>query len=249
MSQEALAIPPSLIPTAKLKLTELAVHGWTNHDGKSIGSKSAKRGLTRRRDALAMLTCWQLALRSAECVKLRYDQVDVVSSRVLVAGLKRGRTDSFKLPSTLAATIQNWRSQALTSLNVGDTPAECFFTSRGRPMHEKHVQRATRDFFGLLGLPPSSGYSSHSFRATAAVEAYNRDGLKAAQYLLRHKSPRTTEIYINKQLENDFEISPAFVPDLIRDGAAQDARDGLATPQRSERAASVDGAILKLYAG
>ena len=245
--REALPIPPAIVPAAKRTLSELAKHGWSTHNDNTYGSKSPKRSLTSRRDALAMLTCWQLALRSAECAKLNWSAIDQAGGRVDVQGDKRGEFGSYLLDAELLCAITQWRRIALDSSGLTSSPTRLFFSlTSGNGLSEKSIQKSAAKFFCWLGW---SRGSSHSFRASAAVEAYNAAGLKAAQYLLRHKSPRTTELYVNKLKKLDFQLTPAFLPEEIRGELYNDASAELA----AQRSRDLDGSrvypTISLFAG
>lgn len=207
-------IPREIEDDVRRTLESIARQGWFARNGNLIGNPNDQRSVfAQRRNAVACLTMWQLALRSEEAVRLSWSEVDLKKGTTLVQGVKNGKLYKYAIPAPFLRLIQSWFDQC-ESLGIARPSGSVFCTSNGKPMSSPNqLQDFSRKCFIACGWPRGS---SHSFRCSAAVAAAAKGGVEAAQYLLRHGQRSTTEHYLSKLDLTGFQL------DLIRGNETQD---------------------------
>ena len=207
-------IPREIEDDVRLVLRAIARQGWFARNGHLIGKTNDPRSVfAQRRNAVACLTMWQLAMRSQEAVNLKWSAVDLAKQTILVQGVKRGELYKYTIPAPFMTILQSWCDHC-ESAAVVQPNASVFCTRNGNAMSSvNQLQDFARRVFTACLWPRGS---SHSFRCSAAIAAAAKGGVEAAQYLLRHRQRSTTEHYLSKLDLTGFQL------DLIRGDEEQD---------------------------
>jgi integrase len=156
---------------------------------------SAQKSL---RDQCGLLLLARLALRREDLRLLRVGEIDLTRDELYLRHAKGGEEHvlpvAFKdVRETLYLHFQAERREPLEYLLYPKT-------QKTRPLSRTGIDGWFRRCCDLAGV---GGYTMHQLRHAAADDLYRGTGDKgAAQSLLRHKSPGTTEAYLHPMLED-----------------------------------------------
>ena len=162
------------------------------------------------RDYAIVTLMIEAGLRTIEICRLRVEDMFIKSGSPCLRIWGKGHKE--------ADTIRPITWNAYNAINAyknerGAKAGEPMFTSQdhknqGGELTPRSVSRICREGLDAIGLN-SAEFTAHSLRHTAAVTLLeNGGGLFEVQYLLRHESSKTTEIYL-RSLEEDRKIERA----------------------------------------
>lgn len=138
-------------------------------------------------NALVVKLCMQSGLRISDVLELRTSEL---KRRQTVRESKTGKTRRIQWPVGLYEQMQEQAGK--------------YWVFEGRTDRKKHrqrqtvwkdIKRAEKVFKRSGALTKGQNLGTHSARKYAAVNAYQRGGIKAAQKMLNHSDPMITRIY------------------------------------------------------
>lgn len=136
---------------------------------------------------LAVKVAMHTGLRIGDVLRLR--PRDLRTSRPTVREMKTGKTRRISLPRGLLEELR------------GISGDYWVFEGRTNPKRHRTRQAVYKDIrqaaavFQRTGAVRRGQVSTHSARKVAAVDAYQRGGMAAAQRLLNHSDPAITALY------------------------------------------------------
>lgn len=137
---------------------------------------------------LIVRLCMATGLRISDALALKTKQLD--SARPTIREGKTGKTKRLYLPADLRREMQ--------------AQAGRIWVFEGRTDERKHktrqavlkdIKHAQAVFARSGALPAGANLGTHTARKMAAVDAYHRGGMAAAQKLLNHSDPAITALY------------------------------------------------------
>ena len=128
-------------------------------------------------NALIVKLCMQTGLRISDVLELRTCEL---KRRQTVRESKTGKTRRIQWPAGLYEQMQERAGK--------------YWVFEGRTVW-KDIKRAEKVFKRSGALTKSQNLGTHSARKFAAVTAYQRGGMKAAQKMLNHSDPMITRLY------------------------------------------------------
>lgn len=131
--------------------------------------------------------CMATGLRVSDVLELR--TVDL-KRRQTVREKKTGKTRRIQWPADLYEEME--RGAGKYWVFEGRTDPK---KHRQRQTVWKDIKRAEKVFKRSKNLEKSQNIGTHSARKIAAVNAYHRGGMKAAQKMLNHSDPLITRLY------------------------------------------------------
>lgn len=138
-------------------------------------------------NALIVRICMATGLRISDVLELRTAEL---KRRQTVRESKTGKTRRIQWPADLYEQMEKWAGK--------------YWVFEGRTNPKKHrqrqtvwkdIKRAEKVFKRSGALSRGQNLGTHSARKFAAVNAYQRGGMKAAQKMLNHSDPYITRIY------------------------------------------------------
>lgn len=144
-------------------------------------------------NALVMRVCMATGLRVSDVLELRTNQL---RKRQTVREMKTGKTRRIQWPSGLYEEMLSQAGRYWVFESRCDPKKH-----RGRQTVYKDVKRAEKVFKRSHALKKSQNLGTHTARKIAAVDAYHKGGMKAAQRLLNHSDPMVTALYALSDLE------------------------------------------------
>ncbi len=145
------------------------------------------------RERLMFLLAAKLGLRRFEIAKIRYHEINWAERKLRVVG-KGEIPKDLPIPPTVLEALDAW-----VAANEIEGRAPIFpGRQKGRPITADQVGRLMTDAANRYAR---SHITPHQWRHRAATSMSEAYGLKAAQQLLRHASPATTDIYVQDNVE------------------------------------------------
>lgn len=144
-------------------------------------------------NALVVRLCISTGLRVSDVLELRTSQL---RKRQTVREKKTGKTRRVTWPEGLFEQMQEQAGRYWVFESRTDPKKH-----RQRQTVWKDIKRAEAVFKRSRALQKGQNIGTHSARKIAAVQAYQRGGLKAAQRLLNHSDPLITRLYALSNLE------------------------------------------------
>jgi integrase/recombinase XerC len=154
----------------------------------------------RKYDLLFSLT-YYYALRVAEVVSLRLDDLNSPSNQVTIRAAKDGRIRVYDLPEQIEQKFKRWLKERSGLRDVEENPY--IFPSYTLPRSGQLSRDAAQAEFRLLCRKANLGVprSIHDLRHTAAQEMIRGgEDLATVQGWLRHRDIESTKTYIDDQV-------------------------------------------------
>ena len=161
--------------------------------------KAAKKA-SRKYDLLFSLT-YYYAMRVAEVVSLRLDDLNGQSHQVTVRAAKDGRVRVYDLPEQIEQKFKRWLKERSKLRDIEENPY--IFPSATLPRSGHLSRDAAQAEFRLLCRKANVGMprSIHDLRHTAAQEMIRGgEDLATVQGWLRHRDIQSTKTYIDDQV-------------------------------------------------
>jgi len=161
--------------------------------------KAAKKA-SRKYDLLFSLT-YYYAMRVAEVVSLRLDDLNGPSHQVTIRAAKDGRVRVYDLPEQIEQKFKRWLKERSGLRGVEENPY--IFPSATLPRSGHLSRDAAQAEFRLLCRKANVGMprSIHDLRHTAAQEMIRGgEDLATVQGWLRHRDIESTKTYIDDQV-------------------------------------------------
>lgn len=144
-------------------------------------------------NALVVRVCMATGLRVSDVLELKTAQL---KRRQTVRERKTGKTRRVQWPAQLYEQMEQQAGRLWVFESRTDPKKH-----RARQTVWKDVKRAESVFKRSGALARCQNLGTHTARKFAAVEAYHRGGMDAAQRLLSHSDPLITRLYALSDLE------------------------------------------------
>lgn len=222
-SKATLPVPVGLREEFYLAMWELAIYGYFVKSippgAPAFFGRFGCGSLIARRHGLTILWLTAMAGRFNELAKLRLADVD--GCNVQVHRSKGSKSHSIAIDADLIECTKAWHQRIGQQVVRNNSPRE---QARLDAMHRSplllpsatggrlNINVFNRDVAGPLGFLFGCKLSSHCFRATAcqlAMQLVKQDAsldLRFVQSILGHASIRSTEIYIQKQQQQQMPL-------------------------------------------
>lgn len=138
-------------------------------------------------NALIVRLCMATGLRVSDVLELRTAQL---KRRQTIRERKTGKTRRVQWPAQLYEEMQQ-QAGRLWVFECRTDPRK----HRTRQAVHKDIKRAERVFKRSGAVRRCQNLGTHTARKIAAVDAYKRGGMPAAQRLLQHSDPLITRLY------------------------------------------------------
>lgn len=138
-------------------------------------------------NALIVKLCMATGLRISDVLELRTSEL---RRRQTVKESKTGKTRRIQWPAGLYEQMQEQAGKYWVFEGRSDRKKH-----RQRQTVWKDIKRAEKVFKRSGALTKGQNLGTHSARKYAAVNAYQRGGMKAAQKMLNHSDPMITRLY------------------------------------------------------
>lgn len=137
---------------------------------------------------LVVRLCMATGLRISDALALKSAQL--YTARPTVREMKTGKTRRLYIPADLRRELQAQAGRVWVFEGRTDSSRH-----RTRQAVLKDIKRAQAFFRRAGTLPAGCNLGTHTARKMAAVDAYHRGGMPAAQKLLNHSDPAITALY------------------------------------------------------
>lgn len=188
-------------------------------DAKAVlKSFAGKNDIKSIRDALIIRLMMNCGLRSIEIVRLDATDVHTVQGRHFLRVWGKGRKGK-TAKVAISKTIYNQIQDYLNARGSKRIKGEAMFVSTSNRNHGKRLQTQTVSRLAKRTLVDcgfdSSEYTCHSFRHTcASLLLDNTRDIFSVQKLLRHRNPKTTQLYISDKSAKE-NVSVQILSDLL----------------------------------
>ena len=147
-------------------------------------------------NALVVRVCMATGLRVSDVLELKTAQL---KRRQTVRERKTGKTRRIQWPAQLFEQMQEQAGRIWVFESRTDP-----LKHRTRQAVHKDIKRAEAVFKRSGALSKGQNIGTHTARKVAAVDAYHRGGMAAAQRLLNHSDPLITRLYALSDLEVNY---------------------------------------------
>jgi integrase/recombinase XerD len=163
------------------------------------------------RDRAVLEVLWSSAVRRAELVALRLQDVDFARGTLFVRKGKGGRDRHVPVGASARRWVARYRDDVRPELVSAYDAGVLFLTSKGTAFSPDVLSRTVAAYL-RAGAPERSG-SCHLFRHTAATLMLdNGADIRHVGELLGHAKLETTQIYTRVSLRKLREVHAAFHP-------------------------------------
>ncbi len=154
---------------------------------------------TGQRNLAIMRIMLDAGLRLSEVTALRWNDVDLLSGKLLVSQGKGAKDRTLWLGDADLDLLRKWRERQIERIG---RPAEHVFTTlKGEQLQNRYVQAMVERYAGKAGIKASP----HTLRHTFATDLYRETkNIRLVQKALGHSDLSTTMIYthiVDEELE------------------------------------------------
>jgi integrase len=191
-------------PRGRPKDTKILRRRYMTQEELERFMKAAKKA-GRKYDLVFSLT-YYYALRVAEVVSLRLDDLNRPAHQVTIRAAKDGRVRVYNLPEQIEQKFKRWLKERSELRDVEENPY--IFPSTTLPRSGHLSRDAAQAEFRILCRKANVGMprSIHDLRHTAAQEMIRGgEDLATVQGWLRHRDIQSTKTYIDDQTTAEVE--------------------------------------------
>lgn len=194
-------------------LTKKEIHKLINSVENGYGSNKAiaKQHEWKSRDLLIILLMLNTGMRCSAIYKIDINNIDLDNCIIKVTE-KRGKVQEYLFPELLKKYIYSWLNKRKELLENSDEVA-LFVSNQKRRMDQASIYRVVKKYSSVI---ENKNISPHKLRATYGTQLYEKTkDVYFVQSCMGHSNPKTTELYIRGQKDNNRKQASVIMSDII----------------------------------